>query len=104
MGRWLWPVLTGFTLSCALITPAWAASPAPVADPDPTPAGTAALATAAPAAVAATVTVSTDGGTLNERSGPTTANAVTGHLADGAAAGVRCQAWGEQVTGKVTTS
>jgi len=48
--------------------------------------------------------VRTGGVALAERSGPSTYNPVRGHIADGATIGVRCQVFGQQVTGTVTTS
>ncbi|HEY1486582.1 MAG TPA: sporangiospore maturation cell wall hydrolase GsmA, partial [Micromonosporaceae bacterium] len=53
----------------------------------------------------ATVAILTSSGhPLDERSGPSTDSAVRGHLADGAKVGVMCQAFGQKVTGPVTTS
>ena len=52
----------------------------------------------------ATVAILTSGTPLNERSGPSTYNAVRGHLADGAMVGVMCQVFGQTLTGPVTTS
>jgi len=55
-------------------------------------------------APAAVVAVRTGGVALTERSGPSTYNPVRGRIADGATVGVLCQAFGQQVTGTVTTS
>ena len=52
----------------------------------------------------ATVAIHTSGFSLNERSGPSTYNAIRGHLANGATVGVLCQVFGQKLTGPVTTS
>jgi uncharacterized protein YraI len=57
---------------------------------------------AAPRATVATVR--TAGGALNERNGPSTANGVNGHLANGHRVAVRCHVYGQRVRGHVTTS
>jgi len=54
--------------------------------------------------VVGTVTVRTLGDTLNERSGPSTWYAVHGAYGNGARVGVLCQAWGQQLSGTVSTS
>jgi flagellar protein FlgJ len=53
---------------------------------------------------AGTATVTTDGGALTERSGPTRANARIGTVRPGAKVKIMCQAYGQRVAGKVTTS
>ena len=50
------------------------------------------------------VTVRTLGDTLNERSGPSTWYAIHGAYGNGARVGVLCQAWGQQLSGTVSTS
>src|SRR5262245_12994559 len=63
-----------------------------------------ALGSAGSRAVVGTVTVRTLGDTLNERSGPSTWYAVHGEFGNGARVGVVCQAWGQQLSGTVSTS
>ena len=63
-----------------------------------------ALEAAGSRAVVGTVTVRTLGDTLNERSGPSTWYAVHGVFGNGARVGVVCQAWGQQLSGTVSTS
>lgn len=61
-------------------------------------------ATVATALVTYPATVRTDGGTVNERTGPSTANAAAGQLPNGRRVGVACQVYGQLVRGRVTTT